>query len=198
VVCLALFFWYEFEASYFQASLSHRFDEQRLQPSRQPQSVKIMPGVVGRLDIPRIGVEVMVLKGVDLATLRRGAGWLPGTAQPGNGNSAIAAHRDTFFRPLRQIKEGDVIRLTTLDGCYNFQVDWAAVVDPADTSVLRPTREPVLTLITCYPFSYVGKAPQRFIVRASRQEPLVSVARELFDTKNPAVQPHDRCSSRGT
>jgi sortase A len=217
VVCLVLFFWYEFEARYFQASLSHSFDEQRLQsvaippekggasgapsfdpiPSRHAQSVEALPEVVGRLDIPRIGVEVMVLKGVDPATLRRGAGWLPDTAQPGNGNAAIAAHRDTYFWPLRQIREGDVIRLTTLDACYNFQVEWAAVVAPDDTTVLRPTGKPALTLITCYPFSYVRKAPQRFVVRATRQEPLSSVAGELFDAKNPAVQPHDRCSARG-
>jgi sortase A len=188
LVCLALFFWYEFEATYFQTSFSHAFDEQRRQSaeipsaqsgsafdpttSRHPQAAEVISDLVGRLEIPRIGVQVMVLKGADPSNLRRGAAWLPSTARPGTGNAAIAAHRDTYFRPLRQIKQGDVIRLTTLDARYTFQVDWTAVVDRDNTAVLGPTGKPALTLITCYPFYYVGNAPQRFVVRASRPSPL--------------------------
>jgi sortase A len=190
VACLALFLWCEFEARYFQASLSQDFDEQLQRPAgleggtegelpRHSPSAKALPGLIGRLEIPRIGVEVMVLNGADARTLRRGAGWLPFTARPGRGNAAIAAHRDTFFRPLRRIKEGDIIHLSTLDGRYDFRVDWTAVLDPSDTAVLRPTKKPTLTLITCYPFYYVGKAPQRFIVRASRQRTLEHVTGKL-------------------
>lgn len=181
VVCLAIFLWYEFEARYFQASLSHAFDERRQGPAEVP----LKDGLVGRLEIPEIGLEVMVLNGVDARTLRRGAGWLPYTARPGSGNAAIAAHRDTHFRPLRRIKEGDIIHLTTLDGRYKYRVEWTAVVDPGDTAVLGPTEKPTLTLITCYPFYYEGKAPQRFIVRASRQEMLGDVARKPFGGKKP-------------
>jgi sortase A len=176
LVCLALFLWHEFEARYFQASLSQAFDEQRQRPAELPPQ----EGLVGRLEIPEIGLEVMVLNGADARTLRRGAGWLPYTARPGSGNAAIAAHRDTYFRPLRRIKQGDIIHLTTLDGRYDFRVDWTAVVDPADTAVLGSTAKPTLTLITCYPFYYAGEAPQRFIVRASRQEMVEGVAGKVF------------------
>jgi sortase A len=185
VVCLALFLWYEFEARYFQASLSQTFDEERQRVTALPPT----EGLIGRLEIPGIGLEVMVLNGADARTLRRGAGWLPYTARPGSGNAVIAAHRDTYFRPLRRIKQGDVIHLTTLDGRYNFRVEWTAVVEPADTTVLRPTKRPTLTLITCYPFYYAGEAPQRFIVRARRQE-MEGVAGRLFGgNKRPTPAP---------
>jgi sortase A len=180
VACLALFVWFEFEARYFQASLHDTFDQQRQQlasgqapdssqPAEPPPGL-VAPGLVGRLEIPRVGVDVMVLSGADRATLRRSAGWLPETAQPGKaGNVAIAAHRDTYFRPLRQVQQGDEVQITTLDARYRYRVDWTAVVAPDDTSVLAPTGKPALTLITCYPFYYVGEAPQRFVVRASQQ-----------------------------
>jgi LPXTG-site transpeptidase (sortase) family protein len=175
-VCVALFLWFEFEASYFQASLSQAFDERRQTSTKLP----LKEGLVGRLEIPEIGLEVMVLNGADARTLRRGAGWLPYTARPGSGNAVIAAHRDTYFRPLRRIKEGDMIHLTTLDGRYNFRVEWTAVVDPGDTAILKPTSQPTLTLITCYPFYYAGEAPQRFIVRARRQDMSEGISGKLF------------------
>jgi sortase A len=186
VVCLALFLWYEFEARYFQTSLGAAFDEQLQRPADLPPK----EGLVGRLEIPGIGLEVMVLNGADARTLRRGAGWLPYTARPGSGNAVIAAHRDTYFRPLRRIKEGDIIHLTTLDGRYNFRVEWTAVVDPGDTAVLEPTSQPTLTLITCYPFYYAGEAPQRFIVRARRQDMSEGVSGKLFGgNKRPTLAP---------
>jgi sortase A len=82
------------------------------------------------------------------------------------GNVGIAGHRDTFFRPLRNIRQGDMIALTTLEGEYRYRVVSTSVVSPSEVSVLRPTGEEVLTLVTCYPFYYVGSAPERFIVRA--------------------------------
>lgn len=171
LVCLALFVWYVFEASYFQRELSHAFDEQRRALPSHALPEGAVQDLVGRLEIPRIGLDVMVLNGVDTATLRRSAGLVPDTARPGKaGNVAIAAHRDTYFRPLRHIKEGDFIQITTLNGRYYYRVQWTAVVGPGDTSVLGPTGKPSLTLITCYPFYYVGEAPQRFIVRASQQQ----------------------------
>lgn len=129
------------------------------------------PGeLVGRLAIPRLGVTAIVLEGVDKKTLRRGAGHIPATALPeqDEGNVGIAAHRDSHFRDLKDIQEDDSIELTTLDGTFRYQVEWTKIVDPADVSVLEPTDEPALTLVTCYPFYYVGSAPKRFIVRAYR------------------------------
>jgi sortase A len=123
--------------------------------------------VLGEIEIPSIGISVMVLEGDSTPILRRAAGHLEGTAIPGEpGNVAIAAHRDTFFRALRNIRDRDVITLTTLTGAYRYQVESVEVVGPNDTEVLADSPEPILTLITCYPFYYVGPAPKRFIVRA--------------------------------
>ena len=123
--------------------------------------------VLGRLDIPRIGISVMVLEGDDPHILRRGAGHLEGSALPGQtGNVAIAAHRDTFFRSLRNIREQDLIELETLTGTYGYRVVSINIVGPEDTTVLAASAKPTLTLVTCYPFYYVGPAPKRFIVRA--------------------------------
>jgi len=129
------------------------------------------PGeLVGRVSIPRLGVSAIVMEGVDKKALRRGAGHIPATALPEQekGNVGIAAHRDRSFRGLKDIHEDDTIELTTLDGTFRYQVEWTKIVTPADVSVLEPTDEPVLTLVTCYPFYYVGSAPKRFIVRAKR------------------------------
>lgn len=89
------------------------------------------------------------------------------TAEPGEtGNVVLGGHRDTFFRPLRGIRRGDRITVTTTTGKYRYRVDWTRVVNPEQTELLQPTPDPALTLVTCYPFRYVGAAPQRFIVRA--------------------------------
>ena len=109
----------------------------------------------------------MVLDGTDSAVLRKGLGHIRGTSAPGEqGNVAIAGHRDTFFRPLRRIQAGDSIVLETLHGTYQYRVTFVEVVEPTDLAVLRYRDKPELTLITCYPFSYLGRAPKRFIVHA--------------------------------
>jgi sortase A len=119
------------------------------------------------MEIPRVGISVMVLEGVSNPILRRAAGHLESTAKPGQpGNVAIAAHRDTFFRALRNVRDQDIITLTTLTGTYRYQVDSVEVIGPNDTGVLSDSSQPTLTLITCYPFYYVGPAPNRFVVRA--------------------------------
>jgi len=124
--------------------------------------------VVGRLEVPRVGVSVMVLEGDDDDTLRQAAGHIPDTDLPGapDANVGIAGHRDTFFRPLMNIRKGDEIRLTTEHGAYRYAVDSIRIVKPEDVDVLDPVDNPVLTLVTCYPFYYVGHAPNRFIVQA--------------------------------
>ncbi|MBI2187193.1 MAG: class D sortase [Acidobacteria bacterium] len=126
------------------------------------------PGsMLGRIDIPRLGVSAVVRAGTDARTLRLAVGHIPGTAVPGEtGNIGLAAHRDTFFRRLRDIRAGDEIRLVTPEGTYRFRVDHTRIVSPTDVWVLNPTRTAALTLVTCYPFTYIGSAPERFIVRA--------------------------------
>jgi len=126
-------------------------------------------GLIGRIEIARLGVSVMIIEGADGKTLRRAAGHVPGTALPGQlGNVGITAHRDTFFRPLRNIQMDDVITLTTLQGVYRYSVVSTKIVSPEDVEVLDSTGGEVLTLVTCYPFYFVGSAPNRFIVRAER------------------------------
>ena len=122
---------------------------------------------VGRLEIPRLGVSAVVRAGDDARTLRLAVGHIPGTALPGDGgNVGLAAHRDTFFRRLGDIEAGDEVRVITPDGTFSYTVEGTRIVEPSDVWVLDPTERPVLTLVTCYPFRYVGAAPQRYIVRA--------------------------------
>jgi sortase A len=119
------------------------------------------------LRIPRIHLEVAVLPGTDDVTLDRAVGHIDQTAQPGtNGNSGIAGHRDGFFRGLKDIAVGDFIELETLAGSERYRIERTWVVNPDDVSVLDPTPTRALTLVTCYPFYFVGSAPLRFIVRA--------------------------------
>jgi sortase A len=124
------------------------------------------PGI-SRLEIPRIGLTAMVLDGASSQTMRVGLGHITGTSSPGeNGNVAIAGHRDTFFRPLRRIQEGDEILLETPAKALTYRVSSTEIVDPSDVAVLRSHGKDELTLVTCYPFSYLGPAPKRFIVHA--------------------------------
>jgi sortase A len=133
----------------------------------------VEPGaLVGRIEIPRLGVSAIVLEGVDSKTLRRGVGHIPETPLPGGGggNVGLAAHRDSFFRGLKDIRKNDIIQVRTLEGDFRYRVEWTQIVKPEDTEVLDDGPVPALTLVTCYPFYYVGSAPKRFIVRANRVE----------------------------
>jgi sortase A len=122
---------------------------------------------VGRIEIPRLGVSAIVRAGSDARTLRLAVGHISGTALPGErGNVGLAAHRDTFFRRLGDIRPDDEVRIVTPDGTFTYRVDGTKIVEPSDVWVLDPTEAPALTLITCYPFTYIGSAPRRFIVRA--------------------------------
>ena len=121
------------------------------------------------LRIPKIHLEVPVLEGTDDVTLDYGVGHVEGTALPGNGgNVAIAGHRDGFFRGLKDIARDDVLQLDTGRGLETYVIEDIWLVDPEDVWVLEPTGSSKLTLVTCYPFYYVGSAPRRYIVRASR------------------------------
>jgi len=136
-------------------------------PPGEANAAPVARRVLGRLEIPTLGVSTIVREGEDARTLQLAIGHIAGTALPGTaGNMGLAAHRDTFFRRLREIDRGDVIRLVAVEGTFTYVVESTQIVDPDDLWVLDPTPEPALTLVTCYPFTYIGEAPERFIVRA--------------------------------
>jgi sortase A len=174
--CLAVFL----EARFYQARIARDFERQ-LRREKPPQSLARPPaapisppdagGILGRLEIPRLGLSVMVVEGAGAKELKRAAGHIPGTALPGQtGNIGIAGHRDTFFRPLRGVRRNDTISLITIQKINHYRVESTEVVAPEDVQVLNPVGHDVLTLVTCFPFNYVGPAPKRFIVHAERME----------------------------
>ena len=123
--------------------------------------------LLGRFEIPRLGLAAMVREGVDPVTLRRAVGHLPGTALPGQpGNFVLAAHRDGFFRELRFVQKGDEIRVRTRGGAFVYRVAALSVVEPSDIEPVESTEAAVCTLVTCFPFDYVGPAPRRYIIKA--------------------------------
>ena len=122
---------------------------------------------IGRLEIPGAGISVIVAAGTDALTLRRGVGHIHGTALPGEpGNVGLAGHRDTVFRGLRKLRPSDRILLVTAGGSFEYSVESLHTVAPERSDVLDPSSHPTLTLVTCYPFDFIGPAPLRFIVRA--------------------------------
>jgi sortase A len=130
---------------------------------------------IGQLEIPRLHLSVMILEGTDDRALRLGLGHINQTAFPGNpGNVGIAGHRDTFFRALRGIRANDLIQITTLYGSFRYSVQSTEIVKPQDTWVLKASSRPALTLVTCYPFYYVGPAPRRFVVHSIQTDTPVS------------------------
>ncbi len=154
------------DAHIYQAYLSRRFDQILKGGGNRGSAIKA-GSLIGRMEVPRLGLSAMVLEGDDAPMLRRGIGHIPGTALPGGwGNIAIAGHRDTFFRTLRGVRANDIITLTTATGRYRYRVESIEVVTPEHTEVLEASAQPTLTLVTCYPFSFVGAAPDRFVVRA--------------------------------
>jgi sortase A len=143
------------------------WSEQRTKDYQASLAAHFAPAIA-ILRIPKIRVEVPVLDGTDDLSLNRGVGHITGTANPGeNGNVAIAGHRDGFFRGLKDVGLGDTIEMVTLARTETYVIDHITVVDPNDVSVLAPTPRPSLTLVTCYPFYFVGSAPKRYIVQAS-------------------------------
>lgn len=167
--------WMKIDAALYQHQAERRWAATTTQ---LPATVHRTPGdqarapidegtLVGRLEIPRIGLDVLVAEGDSVTTLRRAVGHLPASARPGDhGNIALAGHRDTFFRPLEDVVVGDVIVLESEAGIERYEVEWTAVVEPTEVSMVDWGSEPALTLVTCYPFRFIGPAPQRFVVRA--------------------------------
>jgi sortase A len=121
----------------------------------------------GRIEIPRLGIDLVVFQGIDDATLRKGPGHMPGTATPGRdatGNCVIAGHRDSFFRSLANVRKGDVVQVRGFDGTItSYRLESRRVVSPEEISVVDPTTDRRLTLLTCYPFRWIGRAPYRLV-----------------------------------
>jgi sortase A len=178
IAALGVYGFFSFQASTAQARIKREFErdiagqQNRVQsggPGTTAQSSQRQRHNDGlaKLDIPRAGLSVMVMDGTDDATLRIAVGHIPGTRLPGQaGNVGLAGHRDSFFRGLSKLRIGDEIILTTREKTLRYIVESVRIVSPDDVSVLEDTSYPALTLVTCYPFYYVGPAPQRWIVKA--------------------------------
>lgn len=191
LLCLGTWAWAWLDSSYTQYRENRRFDEALARQAvpaataasetdslgsfhgeRSGKADPLAEGdLVGRIEISRIGVSSIVLEGVGNQTLRRGVGHIPDTALPESaGNVGLAAHRDSFFSGLKDVRKNDIITFKTLEGTYEYRVESTEIVSPRDTQVLADKGAPALTLVTCYPFHYVGSAPKRFIVHARRVE----------------------------
>lgn len=190
LICLATFVWMKADAWRFQREAAadwrravaaqtlpsdssragDRSGEGASRPAAAPR--RFEPGSpIARLTIPRLDVDVVVAEGTSDSVLQKAVGHLEGTSRPGgDGNVVLAGHRDTFFRPLEGIRAGDRIELDAGEGNRTYLVEWTKVVTPDRIEVAAPTPSPSLTLITCYPFRYIGPAPERYIVRARALE----------------------------
>jgi len=150
------------------AQIYQAYQSWRLEHSTK-RDLRALPSglVIGKVEIPRIGLSAVVVQGDSQGILSRAVGHIPGTALPGqSGNMVIAGHRDSFFRSLRKVHPGDRIILESAAAFYDYQVESTSVVAPTDLSVIQDSGQRQLTLITCYPFSWIGSAPNRFIVHA--------------------------------
>jgi sortase A len=146
---------------------NREFDRQRTAPQTSSQPRIKTGDIVGRLGIPRLKVRAMVREGTNERTLSLALGHIPSTALPGQkGNIGIAGHRDTLFRSLRNVAANDEITFETPGATYVYRVKTTQIVKPEDVQVLNPGPTRELTLVTCYPFEYVGSAPDRYIVKA--------------------------------
>lgn len=162
------------EASAYQTIEIRRFEYPK--PPVQP-SILAEGDVIGEITVARLGLKAIVVQGDSPRILRRAVGHLSKTALPGEfGNVALAAHRDTFFHPLHEIRLGDIVTLDIPGQQFRYEVDSTLVVSPSESGVLQPSSGRELTLITCFPFGYVGPAPNRFVVHA----------REIRSSHNPS------------
>ncbi|TMQ72865.1 MAG: class D sortase [Candidatus Eisenbacteria bacterium] len=172
---LAISFGVYLEAHHIQDRLSRRLEALHA-PGRAPAHLHRaeatrrearLSGLIGRLEIQRLGLSVMVVEGTSFHTLQRGVGHVTGTAYPGErGNVGLAGHRDTYFRSLAKIRPGDRIFLRTPDGRFTYEVEKALIVSPERGDLMRSVQRSRLTLVTCYPFYFIGPAPRRFVVLA--------------------------------
>jgi sortase A len=143
-----------------------------LASASQASNSKVANNVLlGLIEIPRLDTASIVEEGVETSTLWKAVGHIPGTALPGEwGNAVLAAHRDTYFSGLGDLKVGDLVSFKSPTATYSYRVESTRIVEADDAEVLRPSKEPTLTLVTCYPFHYIGNAPQRYVVTARQEQ----------------------------
>jgi sortase A len=152
------------DAHAYQAYEQSKFEATSL---AQAPPTLVEGGVIGEIEVARLHLKAIVVQGDSHTLLRRAVGHIPETALPGTtGNVVLAGHRDTFFRPLRNIRLGDAITLKTPDGAFQYLVESTEVVPASDIQILNASSGRILTLITCFPFDFIGPAPNRFVVRA--------------------------------
>lgn len=185
IACLGFYSYVSIERTIYQTYESRVFDRAPVRGSAAlaandritstghvARSSRPMQEVIGRLSIPRLHLSAMVHEGIGRKTLQLAVGHIPATVLPGQtGNVGLAGHRDTFFRGLKDLKTHDEIRFSTVRGDFQYEVESVIVVEPDNVGSLAPSSENVLTLVTCFPFSYIGNAPKRFIVRARQVLP---------------------------
>jgi len=153
-----------------ELTLEKRIQAQEAHETALPKLSVKEGDILGRIDIPRIELSAVVLEGTTSQTLQHGVGHIEGTALPGEpGNIGIAGHRDTYFRGLKDIRANDEIQIQTAAGITRYEVDWIQITVPSDVAIVSPATGSALTLVTCYPFHYIGAAPERFVVHAHRQ-----------------------------
>jgi len=178
LLCVGYFAYTWADQTIYQSYENWAFNQEKARPAA-PLPIPADGSIIGRVDIGRLNLSAIVRQGVDDSTLKEAVGHVPSTALPGQaGNFAIAAHRDTLFRALKDIRLGDSITFESQNSQFQYQVVATKIVKPTDVSVLRPdgggliprangvAAPKLLTMITCYPFYYVGSAPERFIVQA--------------------------------
>jgi sortase A len=223
VVCLSYYGYASVSAAVFQREQRQQFEEMRAaaaeseasptnavamekdptRPSREQADESIAPpptragDLVGMLEVPRLGIATPVVWGDDEKLLDVAVGLLPDTPLPWEpGNSAVAAHRDGLFRPLRRVRVGDRVIVRTARGDLEYEVRRTRIVEPTDLSVLEPLDADALTLITCYPFNFVGSAPQRFVVHAIRTSGSTLAADGMLPSRSlVSVAPYSRATA---
>lgn len=187
IVCLGIYCYSYVYRTTYQLYEGWRFDHEAAEPATTPdekpaslpvvlpdpdhgtrsRGSSVSANVIGRISIPRLHLSAIVQEGVDDVTLSRAVGHIPGTALPGEtGNIGIAGHRDTFFRALKDLQPQDEIDFTTHSGRFHYTVESLRIVEPSEVNVLKPDGGQTLTIVTCFPFQYIGNAPRRFIVHA--------------------------------
>jgi len=165
IICLSLYGFFQVEAYFHQQELESMLEVEHPHVTADLPKRTLREGdLFGRIEVPRLNISVMVMEGVSDRTLRLGAGHIPGTPL------GIAGHRDSFFRPLKDIRKGDTIKFATVDGTSEYRVTSTEIVGPKDTYVLDNESKDAMTLVTCYPFYYIGAAPKRFIVQAEKNQ----------------------------
>jgi sortase A len=187
---LTLGAWYAavlIEAHYFKSLPAPPPVRVTMEVPEEPRTHRVAAGEwIAQMNAPSVHLAATVLEGSDDGTLERAAGHIEDTPFPGDpGNVGIAGHRDTTFRAVRNLKVGDPLTLTTADRIFNYKISSMMIVDPEDVYVLDPTDHPVLTLVTCYPFTFIGHAPKRYVIRADllKEEARTAVSGGITDTR---------------